>query len=106
MTTDCGSETTQLHGLALALRFVLIRLLYFHVSRFMHSRQIYYLDYDNSELPAHIYLWSVHNISIERSWLRLRLEFGINAVLHFQRGQEEGLYLSHDDQHQSVVLSF
>jgi len=87
----------------MALRFVLIQLLYFYVSRLVRPRQIYYLEFDNSELPAHIYLRSVHNISIERSWLRLRLEFGINAVLHFQRGQEEGLYLPHDEQHQSVM---
>lgn len=54
---------------------------------------------DLTELPAHIYLRSVHNISIERSWLRLRLEWGDNAVLAFEKGKDEGIYNQHDPEH-------
>ncbi|KAH9921377.1 hypothetical protein B0H21DRAFT_701632 [Amylocystis lapponica] len=73
-TTDCGSETTTLYGLQNALR------------------SLFHEDIDNTELPAHVYLRSVHNISIERSWLRLRIDFGDNAVLFFQRGIDDGVY--------------
>lgn len=42
---------------------------------------------------------SVHNISIERSWLRLRLEFGDNAVVAFAVGEEDGIYQPHVVEH-------
>ncbi|OCH87812.1 hypothetical protein OBBRIDRAFT_735571 [Obba rivulosa] len=80
-STDCGSETTKLYGLISALR------------------QIFYPEIAIEELPAHVFLRSVHNISIERSWLRLRLEFGDNAVIFFQRGEESGVYRPHDPNH-------
>ncbi|KAG6915401.1 hypothetical protein DXG01_011655 [Tephrocybe rancida] len=46
-TTDCGSETTQLYGLVNALQ------------------EECHPEYDPQELPAHVYLKSVHNISVE-----------------------------------------
>jgi hypothetical protein len=52
-----------------------------------------------TELPAHIYIRSIHNITIERSWLRLRLDFGDNAVLHFNQGIEEGIYNPDNPEH-------
>ncbi|KAF8811845.1 hypothetical protein BYT27DRAFT_7252443 [Phlegmacium glaucopus] len=67
-TTDCGSETTQLYGLVNALR------------------QIFHPDYDLSVLAAHCYLRSVHNISIEWSWLQMRLDLGDNAVAEYEKG--------------------
>ncbi|TDL13749.1 hypothetical protein BD410DRAFT_817268 [Rickenella mellea] len=73
-TTDCGSETTKLFGLANALR------------------NIFHPEYDLEELPAHVYLRSVHNISIERQWLRLRLDWGDNVVMFFNKGVEDGVY--------------
>ncbi|KAJ7586523.1 hypothetical protein C8J56DRAFT_730405, partial [Mycena floridula] len=39
-------------------------------------REILFPECPLEELAAHVYLRSVHNISIERSWLRLRLDFG------------------------------
>jgi hypothetical protein len=51
------------------------------------------------ELPAHNDLRSVHNISSEHSWLRLRLDFGDNAVLFFNKGIEDGVYNSDDANH-------
>ncbi|KIK51884.1 hypothetical protein GYMLUDRAFT_78053 [Collybiopsis luxurians FD-317 M1] len=74
-TTDCGSETTALLGPMNALR------------------EIFHPECSLEELPAHIYLRSVHNISIECSWLRLRLDFGDNAVLFFNRGIEDDHYV-------------
>ena len=62
-------------------------------------RVVFYPDIDISELPAYVYLRSVHNISIERSWLRLRLDFGDNAVLFFNKGIEDGVYNSQDVEH-------
>ncbi|KAG6872427.1 hypothetical protein C0995_009824 [Termitomyces sp. Mi166 len=43
-------------------------------------------EYDSEELPAHVYLKSVHNISVERSWLRLKLDWADNAVIVFEEG--------------------
>ncbi|KAJ7501648.1 hypothetical protein B0H11DRAFT_1713461 [Mycena galericulata] len=78
VTTDCGAETTDLFAVVTALR------------------ALYHPEYDADEVPAHVYLRSIHNISIERSWYRLRLDFGDNAVLKFQEGIIEGWYKPHD----------
>ncbi|KAF8714408.1 hypothetical protein AX14_012714 [Amanita brunnescens Koide BX004] len=80
-TTDCGSETTQLHAIAKALR------------------DAFHPDVCGVETPAHVYVRSVHNISIERSWLRLRLEFGDSAVVAFKKAEEDGVYLPHIPEH-------
>ncbi|KAJ7200806.1 hypothetical protein GGX14DRAFT_371973 [Mycena pura] len=80
--TDCGSETTELFAVATTLR------------------NCYHPEFDpTNELPAHQYLRSVHNIEVERSWYRLRLDFGDNAVLKFQEGIIEGWYQPHDPDH-------
>ncbi|KAF8967102.1 hypothetical protein BDZ97DRAFT_1903511 [Flammula alnicola] len=81
ITTDCGSETTQLHAMAKALR------------------ESFHPDIDPKETPAHVYVRSVHNIAIERSWLRLRLEFGDSAVIVFKQGEDDGIYLAHIPEH-------
>lgn len=60
--------------------------------RLTFSSTIFFPEYDNDELPAHIYLRSVHNISVERSWLRMRLDFGDNAVEAFESGALEHGY--------------
>ena len=54
-------------------------------------------EYQSNELPAHVFLRSVHNVTIERSWLRLRMGFGDNATQWFEHGINEGLYNPHDD---------
>ncbi|KAJ7586451.1 hypothetical protein C8J56DRAFT_828296 [Mycena floridula] len=83
-TTDCGSETTILFGLINALR------------------EILFPECPLEELAAHVYLRSVHNISIERSWLRLRLDFGDSAVMFFNNGIAEGKY--NPDEHKQHEL--
>ena len=64
----------------------------------MKVEDIIFPECPTSELPAHVYLRSVHHIAIERSWLRLRLDFGDNAVSFFNQGIEEGKYNPHDPQ--------
>lgn len=90
-TTDCGSETTQAFGFGNALRFVLSYLAYFH-SDLPNFRNAFHPEIDSNELPPHVYLRSIHNISIERSWLRLRLDWGNNAVAVFNEGIRLGRY--------------
>lgn len=61
--------------------------------------QIFHPEYDVDVLPAHCYLRSVHNISIERSWLRLRLDFGDNAVAEYKKGPPSGIFKPEDPVH-------
>lgn len=63
------------------------------------SRQIFHPDCPIEEVPAHVYLRSIHNISIERSWLRLRLDLGDNAIKFFNQGIEDGIYDPNDANH-------
>ncbi|KIJ05969.1 hypothetical protein PAXINDRAFT_20810 [Paxillus involutus ATCC 200175] len=67
-TTDCGSETTQVYGFANALRE--------HFSPHLST----------DELPAHRFLRSVNNITIERGWLQLRLRWGDNVKVFWEIG--------------------
>jgi len=52
-----------------------------------------------SMLPAHWYLRSVYNISIEWSWLWLQLDFGDNAVVEYQQGPPSGNFKPEDPVH-------
>jgi hypothetical protein len=107
--TDCGSETTQLHAMAKALWWVAsnqhqqeaVQCSYL----LFNSSESFHLDIDPMETPAHVYMRSVHNIAVERSWLRLCLEFGDNAVIVFKRGEDDGIYLAHIPEHVYVFFS-
>ncbi|KAJ7149435.1 hypothetical protein C8R43DRAFT_1088198 [Mycena crocata] len=77
-TTDCGSETTLLYGIVNAIR------------------DMFHSELAAAGIQAHTYLRSVHNISVERTWLRLRLDFGDSAVLNFNQGVMDGKYDSDD----------
>ncbi|KAJ6520574.1 hypothetical protein DFH09DRAFT_1505134 [Mycena vulgaris] len=77
-TTDCGSETTLLYGIVKAMR------------------DMFHPELAEAGVQAHTYLRSVHNISVERTWLRLRLDFGDTAVLNFNQGVADGKYDSND----------
>lgn len=70
----------------------------------LYFREIFHPDFDNRELPAHVYLRSIRNISIERSWLCLRLEFGNNAITTFEKGTDDGIYNPDIQKHQYVYL--
>lgn len=67
-------------------------------------REIIFPECPTNEVPAHVYLRSVHHIAIERSWLRLRLDFGDNAVLFFNKGIEDGIYNPEDPLQLCVIL--
>ncbi|KAJ8579873.1 hypothetical protein M405DRAFT_869891 [Rhizopogon salebrosus TDB-379] len=82
-TTDCGSETTEVYGFANALR------------------EIFSLNLSTDELPAHRFLKSVHNITIERGWLRVRVQWGDNVKVFWEAGEE--IYNDMDPRQYSLV---
>lgn len=69
----------------------------------LHS-DAFHPDLDSVETPAHVYARSVHNISIERAWLRLRMELGDSAVTVFKKAEEDGTYLPHIPEHAYVIF--
>ena len=71
-TTDCGSETTDLYGFTQALH------------------EAFALHLDINELPAHIFMRSICNITIERGWLQLQLQWGNNVKVFWDAGA--GIY--------------
>ncbi|KAG1736188.1 hypothetical protein EDB19DRAFT_1896103 [Suillus lakei] len=71
-TADCGSTTTEIYGFANALR--------------EHFSPHLSLD----ELPAHKFLKSVHNTTIECGWLCLCLQWGENVKVYWEAGS--GMY--------------
>ncbi|CAK5276431.1 unnamed protein product [Mycena citricolor] len=85
-TTDCGTETLKMVNMQKELR------------------NTFHPDISEAEVPAHIYLRSVHNISVERSWYRLRLDFGDRAVYLFKEGAIQGIYNPHDADHVQLSL--
>lgn len=92
-STDCGLETTQLYRLVNALQYLNLIALFTNspiLATFTSS--IFHPEYDGNELMAHLYMWSMHNISIERQWLKLCLNWGDTAILDYQKGIDEGLY--------------
>lgn len=64
------------------------------------QRERFHSDIDAYALPPH-----VHNITIKRSWYRLRLDFGDNAVISFEKGEKMGVYDANDPQHRCAALS-
>ncbi|RDX41373.1 hypothetical protein OH76DRAFT_1423158 [Lentinus brumalis] len=69
-TTDRGSETTGVYAFASALREEFSR------------------DLPVDQLPAHRFLPSIENTTIERGWLRLRLEWGDDVKLFWEAGKD------------------
>jgi hypothetical protein len=57
---------------------------------------------DLDELPAHVFLKSLHNITIERGWLRLRLQWGDNVKVFWEAGSE--IYNRTNPHHLYVML--
>ncbi|KZP06766.1 hypothetical protein FIBSPDRAFT_914630 [Athelia psychrophila] len=82
-TTDCGSETTDMYGFANALR------------------ELFASHLPIDELPAHRFLKSIHNITIERGWLRLRIQWGDNVKVFWEAGA--GIYNASDPQQYELV---
>ncbi|KAE9390115.1 hypothetical protein BT96DRAFT_959865 [Gymnopus androsaceus JB14] len=68
MTTDCGSELVMVYGFANALR------------------EAFADDIPIDQVAAHQFLQSIHNITIERGWLWLRLDWGDNVKIFWDAG--------------------
>jgi hypothetical protein len=49
-------------------------------------------EFDNAILPAHVYLRSVHNILVERGWVRTRFDFTNNVLVFYKAGIDSGKY--------------
>lgn len=88
-TTDCGSETTQVYGFANALQYVfLIHSKFVSPSTKYIFREYFSPHLSIDELPAHCFLHSVNNITIERGWLQLHLQWGDNVKVFWEVGHE------------------
>ena len=66
----------------------------------MTNREFFHPD--ESDVAAHSYVKSVHNISVERSWRHLGDDWGASAVRAFLAGVNNGDY-HEDDPHQRCV---
>ncbi|TFK58765.1 hypothetical protein BDN72DRAFT_966259 [Pluteus cervinus] len=83
-TTDCGSETTMFSGLAEALR------------------EAFASELNDVGIgPAHQFLRSVKNITIERGWLRLRMDWVDNVKVEWAAGSD--IYNSGDPKQYELV---
>ncbi|KAF8573556.1 hypothetical protein K439DRAFT_1649981 [Ramaria rubella] len=82
-TTDCGSETGRIYALVNALR------------------EYFSPDLCVDGLPAHLFMRSIHNTTIERGWLRLRLQWGDNIKVHWEAG--DGIYDPSDPRQYELV---
>ncbi|GJJ10097.1 hypothetical protein Clacol_004323 [Clathrus columnatus] len=83
MTTDCGSETGRIFGLVNTLR------------------ETFAPHLGEDAPPAHQFLRSVNNITIERGWLQLRLQWGNNVKIYWEA--REGIYHPQDLKHFELV---
>jgi hypothetical protein len=88
-TTDCGSEITQVYGFANALRYVFL----LHSTLVSPLTKLILREYfsphlSTDELPAHHFMQSVNNITIECGWLHLCLQWGDNVKVFWEVGHE------------------
>jgi hypothetical protein len=51
------------------------------------------------EIPAHRFLKSIHNITIERGWAQLKFQFDVNVDKFWDEGILNGIYNPNDDRH-------
>lgn len=63
----------------------------------MDHREEFAPEYVSDTLPPLRFLRSIRNITIERGWLRLRLQWGMNAKIWWEAG--EGIYNLMDPKH-------
>ena len=58
------------------------------ISLFDRFREAFAPDLPIIILAAHKFLKSIHNTTIERGWLRLRLQWGDNVIVFWEAGCE------------------
>jgi len=51
-------------------------------------REAFSPDLPVTELPAHLFVESIHNTPIERGWLRMRLQWGDNVIVFWEAGRD------------------
>ncbi|KAG6875699.1 hypothetical protein C0993_007920 [Termitomyces sp. T159_Od127] len=85
-----------------SVQVVVLRPHFFMGFRMPCGNEIFHSDIQLNELPAHIYLQSVHNIIVEHSWGHLQLDWGKNAVDVFEKGMIEGWYNNNNRNHQEL----
>lgn len=76
-----------MYALANALRWVILSYIS-TVAQCLTNREHFSPHLDGDELVAHMFLKSVHNITIERGWLRLRLQWGDNVKVFWDAGSD------------------
>jgi len=65
----------------------------------LNAREAFFPEFPIDEVPAHRFLRSVHNITIERGWSQLKFQFDENVDLFWEQGIIEGIYDQYDDRH-------
>jgi hypothetical protein len=68
------------------------------------SREYYSPHLDTAELAAHVFLRSVNNITIERGWVPLRIQWGDNVKVFWEAGSD--IYNSDNQYHWYVNHTF
>jgi hypothetical protein len=63
-------------------------------------------EINGAETPAHVYVCSVHNISIECGWLHLCLKLGDSTLIVFKQAEEDRIYLPHIPEHVFIHFQF
>jgi hypothetical protein len=51
-------------------------------------REAFSPDLSVMVLPAHLFVKSIHNTTIKRGWLRMRLQWGDNVIVFWEAGHE------------------
>ena len=62
-------------------------------------RETFFPELPVNEVPAHCFLKSIHNITIERGWSQLKLQFDANVDEFWDQGIIDGIYDMYDDRH-------
>ena len=99
MATDCGSETTVMYGIMNALRCVACLPSMLQLANRI-IREQFHPEYIADELPAHVYLRSIHNTPIERTWRAFHVGLGDNAIKAYQSEADRGMYNPEDAEDQ------
>jgi len=56
-------------------------------------------DLSPDEIPAHRFLKSIYNITIERGWSQLKIQFCDNVKIFWERGEVDGVYNPNSKEH-------
>ena len=58
------------------------------LTQWLMNRELFSPHLNREQLVAHMFLKSVHNITIERGWLRLHLQWGDNVKIFWDAGSD------------------